>query len=97
MKWQDIVSTLLFWLFWLLSITGSVILSIVVNLLTPRVSALLTRNLRARKSGVRKKQIQRRQKVLTLQANMFLRVAAKLDAHLQAFVRDGTTIDGAVS
>jgi hypothetical protein len=77
MKWQDIISTPLFWI---VSTTGTVVLSIVANLLTPRVSALVTRNLHARKSGLRKKQIQRRDEVVTLQANLSRRTGAKLDA-----------------
>jgi hypothetical protein len=77
MKWQDIISTPLFWI---VSTTGTVVLSIVANLLTPRVSAFVTRNLLARKSGLRKKQIQRRDEVLTLQANLSRRTGAKLDA-----------------
>ena len=77
MKWQDIISTPLFWI---VSTTGTVVLSIIANLLTPRVSAFVTRNLYARKSGLRKKQIQRRDKVLTLQANLSRRTGAKLDA-----------------
>ena len=77
MKWQDIIATPLFWI---VSTTGTVVLSIIANLLTPWVSAFVTRNLHARKSGLRKKQIQRRDKVLTLQANLSRRTGAKLDA-----------------
>ena len=76
MKWQDIIFTPLFWI---VSIIGTVVLSIVGNLLTPWVSAFVTRNLHARKSGLRKKQIQRRDKVVTLQANVSRRTGVKLD------------------
>ena len=57
----------------------NVVLSIVGNLLTPWVSAFVTRNLHARKSGIRKKQIQRRDKVITLQADVSRRTGVKLD------------------
>jgi hypothetical protein len=77
MKWQDIIWTPLFWI---VSTAGTVVLSIFANLLTPRVSAFVTRNLHARKSGLRKKQIQRRDKVVILQANLSRRTGAKLDA-----------------
>jgi hypothetical protein len=76
MKWQDIIVTPLFWI---VSIIGTVVLSIVGNLLTPWVSALVTRNLHARKSGLRKKQIQRRDKIVALQENVSRRTGVKLD------------------
>jgi hypothetical protein len=77
MKWQDIISTPLFWI---VSAIGTVILSVLANLLTPYVSAFITRNLQARQSGVREKQIERRDRVITLQANVSRRTSAKLDA-----------------
>jgi hypothetical protein len=64
----------------MVSIAGSIILSIIANLLTPSVSAFVTRHLHAKQSGVRKKQIQRRDQVLTLQVDLFRRTGAKLDA-----------------
>lgn len=76
MKWQDIVATPLFWV---LSATGSIILSVIANLLTPRVTALITRRLQSRQSGLREKQIKRRETILTLQANVHRRTAAKID------------------
>jgi hypothetical protein len=77
MKWQDIISTPLFWI---VSTIGTVILSVLANLLTPHVSAFITRNLQARQSGLREKQIKRRDQVITLQANVPRRTSAKLDA-----------------
>lgn len=77
MSWQDIILTPLFWM---VATTGTVVLSITANLLTPFVSAFVTRHLHARQSGVRKKQIQRRDQVLILQANLSRRTGAKLDA-----------------
>lgn len=77
MNWHDIVATPLFWI---LSGTGSVVLSVVANLLTPRIRALFTRRLQSRKSGLREKQIRRRDTILTLQANVQRRTGAKLDA-----------------
>jgi hypothetical protein len=59
---------------------GAVILSIIANLITPFVSAFLTRRLSARRSGLREKQIKRRDQVITLQANVHRRTSAKLDA-----------------
>ena len=64
----------------MVSIAGTVALSIVANLLTPLVSAFVTRHLHARQSGVRKKQIQRRDQVLTLQADLSRRTGTKIDA-----------------
>jgi hypothetical protein len=77
MVWQDIISTPLFWI---VSTIGTVILSVLANLLTPHVSAFITRNLQARQSGLREKQIKRRDQVITLQANVPRRASAKLDA-----------------
>jgi hypothetical protein len=76
-SWQDIILTPLFWM---VATTGTVVLSIAANLLTPFVSAFVSRPLHARQSGVRKKQIQRRDQVLLLQANLSRRTGAKLDA-----------------
>jgi hypothetical protein len=75
-SWQDIILTPLFWM---VATTGTVVLSIAANLLTPFVSAFVTRHLHARQSGVRKKQIHRRDQVLILQANLSRRTGAKLD------------------
>jgi hypothetical protein len=77
MKWQDIISAPLFWI---VSTIGTVILSVLSNLLTPHVSAFITRNLQARQSGLREKQIKRRDQVIMLQANVPRRTSAKLDA-----------------
>lgn len=77
MKWQDIISTPLFWI---VSTTGTLVLSIAANLLTPYVSAFVTRNLHARRSGLRDKQIKRREQVIALQSNVARRTSAKLDA-----------------
>ena len=77
MKWQDIIFTRLFWT---VSIVGSIVLSIVANLLTPYVSAFITRHLHARRSGLRNKQIKRREQVIALQSNVNRRLSAKLDA-----------------
>lgn len=77
MSWQDIILTPLFWM---VATTGTVVLSIAANLLTPFVSTFVSRPLHARQSGVRKKQIQRRDQVLLLQANLSRRTGAKLDA-----------------
>lgn len=76
MKWQDIITTPLFWIF---SAIGSIILSVIANLLTPRIRASITRRLQSRQSGVREKQIKRRKAVLTLQGNIHRRTATKLD------------------
>ena len=83
MKWQDIIATPLFWI---LSATGSIILSVIANLLTPRVTAFITRRLQSRQSGLRDKQIKRRETILTLQANVHRRTAAKLDGIFKLLV-----------
>ena len=77
MTWQDIISTPLFWI---VSTTRTIILSIVANLLTPFISAFVTRHLHSWQSGVRKKQILRREQALKLQTNLSRRTGAKLDA-----------------
>jgi hypothetical protein len=83
MKWQDIVTTPLFWI---LSAIGSVILSVIANLLTPRIRALITRRLQSRQSGLGEKQIKRRETILTLQANIHRRTATKLDGIFKVLV-----------
>lgn len=77
MKWQDIISTPLFWI---VSAAGTLVLSIAANLLTPYVSAFVTRHLHTRRSGLRDKQIKRRERVIALQSNVARRTSAKLDA-----------------
>ena len=76
-RWQDIIVTPLFWI---VSTIGTIILSIVANLLTPFISAFVTRLLHERQSGIRQKQIQRRHQVLALQYDHARRTGAKLDA-----------------
>lgn len=80
MKWQELISTPLFWI---VSAIGTIVLSIVANLLTPRVAAIITRRLSDRRSGVRQKQIRRRDQVITLQCNPHQRTSLKLDAVLK--------------
>jgi hypothetical protein len=77
MEWQNIILTPLFWI---VSTIGAIILSIIANLITPFASAFLTRRLSARRSGLREKQIKRRDQVITLQANVHRRASVKLDA-----------------
>jgi hypothetical protein len=77
MRWQDIIFTPLFWI---MSGVGSVLLSVIANLLTPQISAFVTRHFHARKSALREKQIKRRHQVIMLQENMIRRTSTKLDA-----------------
>src|SRR5438093_2781068 len=77
MTWQEIIFTPLFWV---VSTIGTLVLSIVANLLTPWTSAFITRHLHSRRSGLREKQIKRREQVVSLQGNVHRRASAKLDA-----------------
>jgi hypothetical protein len=77
MEWQEIIFTPLFWI---VSAIGSVLLSVVGNLLTPHISVFVTRHFHARKSALREKQIKRRYQVIMLQENMARRTSTKLDA-----------------
>jgi hypothetical protein len=77
MTWQYIIVTQLFWI---VCTIGTLVLSIAANLLTPYVSAFITRHLHGRKSRLRDKQIKRREQVIALQLNVARRTSAKLDA-----------------
>ena len=77
MEWQDIIVTPLFWI---VSTIGTIVLSIVGNLLTPYVSAFVTRHLHARRTGLRENQKKRRDQVIALKANIHRRTSTKLDA-----------------
>ena len=77
MEWQDIIVTPLFWI---VSTIGTIVLSIVGNLLTPYVSAFVTRHLHAHRTGLREKQKKRRDQVITLEENIHRRTSTKLDA-----------------
>jgi hypothetical protein len=93
MKWQDIISTPEFWVVsTIASLAGTLVLSVVANLLTPRVSAFITRNLQARRSGLRERQIKRREQVITLQANVHRRTSAKLDGIFKLLFSTGLVL-----
>ena len=91
MKWQDIIFTPLFWI---ISIIGSLVWSIVANLLTPYVSVFVTRRFHARRSGLRNKQIKRREKIITLQLNIARRTSTKLDAIFSPLLATGLLLTG---
>jgi hypothetical protein len=83
MEWQDIIVTPLFWI---VSVSGTLILSIVGNLLTPYVAAFVTRNLQTRRTGLREKQRKRRAQVIRLEENIHRRISTKLDAVFKLLV-----------
>jgi len=77
MNWLDILKTPLFWM---LSALGSLVLSVVANMLTPRVSRVLSRYFDVRSSRLLARQEVRRQKVRDMHHFPERRLAEKLNA-----------------
>lgn len=80
MEWQEIIVTPLFWI---VSTVGTIVISILANLLTPYSSAFVTRHLHARRTGLRDRQQKRRDRVIMLEQNIHRRTSTKIDVLFQ--------------